>query len=184
MNNSFSPKKDALDKFIPWIASLILFPVLLFYVLNRGDFTFLDYVNLLIHEGGHGIFRVFGDFIYTAGGTIMQMLIPAMFLIYYIFHRNKLGFQLSLFWLGENMMNISVYAADARAHALPLLGGNKVYHDWTWMLSRLDLMAYDTLIGDIFYYSGVVCFIIVLIAPMIIKKKEKEEERIELDLNI
>jgi hypothetical protein len=184
MNSSLSPKKDALEKFIPWIASIILFPVLLFYLLNRGDFTFLDYLNLLIHEGGHGIFRVFGDFIYTAGGTIMQMLLPAMYVGFYIFKRNKLGFQLSLFWLGENMMNISVYAADARAHVLPLLGGKNVYHDWTWMLSRLDLMAYDTLIGDLFYYSGALCFVIVLIAPLIIRKKEKEAEPVNLDLNL
>jgi hypothetical protein len=182
MNYPISRKKDALDKFIPWIASLILLPVLLFYIINRGAFTFPDYVNLLIHEGGHGLFRVFGDFIYTAGGTLMQMIIPSMFFILYIIKRNRLGFQLSLFWLGENLMNISMYAADARTHRLPLLGGNKTYHDWTWMLSRLDLMAYDTLIGDLFYYTGVVCFIIVLFAPIIIKEKETEQVKLNLDL--
>lgn len=184
MNYPFQKKSDGFDKFLPWIASIVLFPILLFYVFNRGQFTFLDYINLLIHEGGHGIFKVFGEFIYTAGGTLMQMIIPSLFLVYYFIHRNKLGFQLSLFWLGENLMNISVYAADARAHKLTLLGGKGVYHDWTWLLSHMDLMAYDTLIGDIFYYSGVVCFIIVLIAPLIIKKKEYSGERIELDLKI
>lgn len=114
----------------------------------------------------------------------MQMLIPAMFIVYYIIHRSRFGFQLSLFWLGENLMNISVYAADARAHALPLLGGSKVYHDWTWLLSHMDLMEYDTLIGDIFFYAGVICFIIVLIAPIIIKKKKEITSHADLDLNI
>ena len=184
MKSAYQTKTDFFEKFIPWIASVLLFPVLLFYVINRGGFTFPDYVNLLIHEGGHGIFKVFGGFIYTAGGTLMQIIIPALFLIYYILHRHRLGFQLSLFWLGESLMNISVYAADARARVLPLLGGNKVYHDWAWMLNKLGIIEYDILIGDFFYYTGVVCFIIVLLAPLIIKRKEKELNRVELDLNL
>jgi hypothetical protein len=183
MKYNFTPKGDTFDKVVPWISTIILLPFLIYFTLNRGAFNFIDYVNLLIHEGGHGIFSFFGEFIYTAGGTLMQMILPSLFLVYYIWHRHKLGFQLSLFWLGENLMNISVYASDARAHRLPLIGKN-TYHDWTWMLSRLDLMAYDTLIGDIFYYAGVVCFVIVLIAPIIIKKKEADNSRIELDLNI
>ncbi len=183
MNPAGNSKKDFLDKFTPWISSLILLPVLLYYVFNRGEFTLLDYVNLLIHEGGHGIFKIFGSFIYTAGGTLMQIILPSLFLGYYFYHRHKLGFQLSLFWLGENLMNISVYAADARARVIPLLGGNKVYHDWAWMLGRLDILEYDTLIGDLFYYAGVICFIIVLIAPLIIKKKDAAGQvNLNLDL--
>lgn len=178
------PPKDKFEKYYPWITPILLLPILLFYIFNRGSFTFLDYVNLLIHEGGHGIFKVFGGFVYTLGGTLMQVIIPALFIVYYIIHRNKFGFQCSLFWLGENLMNISVYAADARARVLPLLGGNKVYHDWTWMLGRLNLLEEDILIGEIFYYMGVICFVIVLLAPIFIKKKEKEPNRIELDLNI
>ena len=79
-------------------------------------------------------------------------------------------------------MNVSVYASDARARKLPLLGGNKVYHDWTWMLSRLDLMAYDTLIGDLFFYAGVICFLILLAAPLYIKKKEVYKNPVDLEL--
>lgn len=172
MNNRYFPaQKDKFEKIYPWITSVIFLPVLLFYVFNRGEFTLLDYVNLLIHEGGHGIFKIFGSFLYTLGGTLMQMILPSLFLIYYSVHRNKIGFQCSLFWLGENLMNISVYAADARARVLPLLGGNKVYHDWTWMLSRLNLLEEDILIGEIFFYTGVICFIVVFLAPLIIKKK-------------
>lgn len=114
----------------------------------------------------------------------MQLLIPAMFFTFYFIKKNKPGFQIALFWFGESMMNVSVYASDARTHALPLLGGNKTYHDWTWMLSRLDLMAYDTLIGDIFYYSGIVCFIIVFFAPLIIKPENKSARTADIDLNL
>jgi hypothetical protein len=184
MGKCFTPPKDRFEKYYPWITSVILLPVLLYYIFNRGEFTFLDYVNLLIHEGGHGIFRIFGSFMHTLGGTLMQIIIPSLFLVYYIIHRNKFGFQCSLFWLGESLMNISVYAADARARVLPLLGGNKVYHDWTWMLSRLNLLEEDILIGEIFYYTGVICFVVVLLAPLFIKKKEKQPDCVDLDLKI
>jgi len=182
MNYKVKNNKGLFDKIFPWISSFLFLPLIVFYIINKGQFTFPDYVNLLIHEGGHGIFRVFGDFIYTAGGTIMQILIPLLFLIYYIFQRSKLGFQFSLFWIGESLMNIAPYAADARARVLPLLGGNKTYHDWTWMLSRLNMLDDDIFIGDCFYYAGVVCFIIVFTAPLIIKKKEETRNSIELDL--
>ena len=145
-----------------------------------GKFTFIDYVNLLIHEGGHGIFRVFGGYIYTLGGSLMQIIIPSLFVYYYAHIRKKTGFQLSMIWLGENLINISVYAADARTRRLPLLGGNKVYHDWAYLLGRINMLEYDDLIGKIFYFTGIIIFIISLLAPIYIKVKPKPQ--INLDL--
>ena len=69
-------------------------------------------------------------------------------------------------------MNISVYAADARERALPLLGGNKVYHDWHWMLSRLNILEYDDIIGMMFYLTGIVCFLISFLIPLFYKEYE------------
>jgi len=43
----------------PWIGSIVLAPLVIYYTLNAERFTFIDYVNLLIHEGGHGIFKIF-----------------------------------------------------------------------------------------------------------------------------
>lgn len=182
MINNNSKKRDWPEKIFPWIGSLLFLPVVIYFILNGGSFNFLDYLNLLIHEGGHGIFGILGEWPGTAGGTLMQIIIPSLFAAYYSYHRNKPGFQFSMLWLGESLMNISVYAADARARQLPLLGGNKVYHDWTWMLSRLDLMAYDTLIGSIFFYAGVICFAVLLAAPLLIKKKEVYKNPVDLDL--
>jgi len=180
--DGLNQKQDKRWQFLfSWISSLVFLPVLIYYIINHGQFTLLDYLDLLIHEGGHGIFRIFGEFIYFCGGTLMQMIIPSMFLIFYLVHKQKILFQLSLFWLGENLMNISVYAADARAHLLPLLGGNKVHHDWTYILNKLDIIEYDALVGDIFFYAGVVCFIFVFLAPLYIKQKEKTKD-VELDL--
>jgi len=164
----------------PWLGTLIILPLAVYYAINKGQFTFIDYINLLIHEGGHGVFKIFGKFIYTLGGTLMQIIIPSMFIIYYLIKRKKFGTQIFLVWLGENLMNISVYAADARAQKLPLLGGNKVYHDWTWLLSQTGLLEQDQIVGNIFYGTGTLMFLIALLLPLFLR----ETEQANIDLNI
>ncbi len=168
------------ERFKPWIASLVLLPVILYYTYNHGRFTFIDFVNLLIHEGGHGVFSFFGRFIYTLGGTLAQIIVPGMFIVYYARTRKKVMTQIFLVWLGENLINISVYAADARAHKLPLLGGKKVYHDWTYLLNQMNLILYDQEVGLFFYLSGIVVFIIALLIPLFIR--QYQQTRINLQL--
>lgn len=169
-----------LSKYKPWIGSLVLLPVYIYYAVNRGEYTFIDNFNLLIHEGGHGIFRFFGDFIYTLGGTLMQIILPVIFTYYFYSNKKRFGVQVSVLWLGQNLMNIAVYAADARVRKLPLLGGSKVYHDWHWMLGRLGVLEYDTLIGHIFYGMGIVMFITSFLMPLIIRDYEVSELKLKL----
>jgi hypothetical protein len=169
-----------LDKLKPWKGSLFLLPVIVWLSLNAGDFIFLiDHFNLLIHEGGHGIFSLFGQFIYTLGGTLMQIILPLIFVYYFVSQRKKFGTQISLVWLGQNLMNISVYAADAQERLLPLLGGNKVYHDWHFILGRTGLLEYDNEIGFGFYLIGIIMFVISLLVPLLLK--DYKQENIELN---
>jgi hypothetical protein len=164
----------------PWLGTIVLLPAAVYYSFNKGQFTFIDYLNLLIHEGGHGVFSIFGKFIYTLGGSLMQIIIPSIFIIYYWITKKKFGTQIFLIWLGENLMNISVYAADARAQKLPLLGGNKVYHDWTWLLTQTGLLEQDQLIGNIFYGTGAFVFIIALFIPLFIREIKQANIRLNL----
>lgn len=178
---SFYKRNYSFDDFKPWLGSLILVPICIWLAFNEGKFIFLlDHFNLLIHEGGHGVFKIFGGFIYTLGGSLMQIILPGIFMIYFITNKKRFGLQLSIVWLGENLMNIAVYAADARSQALPLLGGNKVYHDWNWMLSRLGWLQYDKLIGDIFYYGGVLAFVIAILAPLYFKVYKTSKVNLDL----
>jgi len=172
--------KTVWEKTKPWISTLLLMPVVIYYALNKGQFTFIDYINLLIHEGGHGIFKIFGKFIYTLGGTLMQIIIPSMFIVFYMLKRKKVITQVFLIWLGENLLNISVYAADARAQKLPLIGGNKVYHDWNWLLTQTGLLEHDQVVGNIFLGFGILIFITALILPILFK----EIEHVKLGLKI
>ncbi len=165
-------RKSFWEAFSPWIGTAILLPVVIYYTLNEGKFTFIDYINLLIHEGGHGVFKIFGKFIYTLGGTLMQIIIPSMFIVFYFIKKKKFGTQVSLVFLGENLINISVYAADARALKLPLLGGNKVYHDWNWLLRETGLLEYDSYIGHFFFGLGVLMFLYALLIPLLMKENK------------
>ena len=170
-----------MEKFKPWIGSIILLPVIVWLSINAGEFIFIiDHFNLLIHEGGHGIFSLFGRFIYTLGGTLMQIILPLLFVYYFLSNRKRFGTQLSLVWLGQNLMNISVYAADAQERNIPLLGGNNVYHDWTYLLNKTGLLLYDDEIGLGFYLIGALAFILALLVPLALK--EYSDSKIDLKL--
>ena len=161
-----------IEKIKPWIASLILLPIGLFLIFNKGEFIFvLDHLNLLFHEGGHGVFSFFGKFIYTLGGTLMQIIIPSLFIFYFYINNQKVGIQISLIYLAENLMNIGVYASDARAQNLPLIGKG-TYHDWTFLLARTNMLEYDQFIGNVFYYSAILIILFSLLLPLFMKDYE------------
>lgn len=156
------------DEVKKWLPSVIIFPLALYIVLNRGEYTLIDNADLVIHEAGHTFFIFFGKFIYTAGGSLMQILLP-VFLVWYFFRSHyRTGIQVCLLWLGQNFVNISVYAADARAQQLPLLGGNRVYHDWHYMLGELNILQYDTEVGYFIFGAAILTFIIALLLPLFI----------------
>ncbi|GBD91741.1 hypothetical protein BMS3Abin04_02473 [bacterium BMS3Abin04] len=172
---------DSYEKLKQWIPSVLLLPIAFLLVINHGKFIFiLDHLNLLFHEGGHGIFRIFGKFIYTAGGSLMQIIIPSLFIYYFLSNKKRIGAQISLFYLAENLMNIGVYAADARARKLPLLGGNKVYHDWHYLLNKLGILDYCQAVGFLFFYSAIAVLIIGIIIPLVIKNYKESD--IEMNL--
>lgn len=100
----------------------------------------IDGVNLLIHEAGHIVFRPFGEFMMITGGSLFQVIMPALFVGYFCCHRKFYSAALVLFWVGESILNVSVYAGDSLALQLPLLGGEESLHDWNYMLSSLNLL--------------------------------------------
>ncbi len=153
------------SEFKHWISSIVFLPICLYFVLTHGQYTLMDSVDLIIHEAGHFFFGFFGTFIHFAGGTLMQILLPSILVYHFYAHDYLLGTQVSLFWLGHNLLNISVYAADARARQLPLLGGDNVQHDWWTMLSMLNMLEYDQLIGGFFFVLAILVFVLLLILP-------------------
>ena len=153
-----------------WIPTVIMIPIMIWLIMNRGTYTWIDNADLVIHEAGHFFFMLFGKFIYTLGGTLMQILLPSLIIWYFWRNSYRTGAQVGLLWLGQNFINISVYAADARAQALPLLGGNKVYHDWTYLLGATNLLQYDIEVGYAFFGIAIIIFVIAVILPLIFQE--------------
>lgn len=108
---------------------------------SEGWIPLLDSVNLVFHEAGHPIFGLFGHTIGFLGGTLMQLLVPLLVMGSAFTKRQPLGVALSGIWVGQNFMNIARYVADARAEALPLVGGGE--HDWGTLLGEWGLLQSD-----------------------------------------
>ncbi len=143
---------------------------------NPAQWSFLDNVNLLMHEAGHFIFMIFGNrFLFIAGGTIMQIAMPLIFVLYFYFSNQKFSSALAMFWLGQSFLNISVYAGDAVAKALPLLGGDSDGHDWYNMLSSLGLLSSTDFIASAIRSIGVIIILAAIILSLFFSQKEKKE---------
>jgi hypothetical protein len=98
----------------------------------------IDTINLFIHEAGHLFFRLFGQTMYILGGSITQCVIPlALAIVTWREKPQQVG--VPLFWLGESLVNVSVYIADAPHKNLKLIKDGLI-HDWNWLLNdNLDV---------------------------------------------
>ena len=110
----------------PWTASARAFPPVALYFALADAYTLARPRRPDDPRGGAFLLvRRSGGFFRIAGGTIMQLLLPFVLAAHFFLNRYRLGMQLMLVWLGQSLINVSVYAADARARQLPLLGGDR-----------------------------------------------------------
>ncbi len=138
-----------------WIRAGIIAGLFMFYtrwLREENYFSPLDYVNLAFHEAGHVFLGFFGRFISMLGGTVFQLLIPAVCLVHLMRRGANLGWQLCLFWLGQSLLNISMYAGDAVKQSLPLVGGGE--HDWNYLLTETGLLAQTGLVAKLIFLGG------------------------------
>lgn len=142
------------------ISRLVLYAWLAFYALYMihalrvVDFTFVYPVEVILHEAGHLFFSYLGDTLTLWGGTIFQLLVPALLALSFAWRGHTTGVVFCAFFFFESLLNISVYIADARALDLPLItvgdvSDDDVPHDWWNILTRLGLLQYDTRIAAI-----------------------------------
>ena len=61
----------------------------------------------------------------SLGGSLGQLLMPLICLIVFLIKtKDAFAVSVSLWWFGENFMDLASYINDARARKLMLLGGN------------------------------------------------------------
>lgn len=151
--------------------------MLIFFLRTVGKPTpwvpFLDNVNLLIHESGHVFFSGAGELFSALGGTITQLFIPLFVVLYFVFRKEFFETGFGIYWLGQNLVNISVYIKDARTTLLPLV--NDGTHDWSIILSILGWLKYDFTLGNIAAFFGyLMMFLAILWGAFLLFNKLKQ----------
>lgn len=125
---------------------------------------FIDNVDLIIHEAGHWIFMFFGEFIYILGGSLTQVLVPTIFSSYFFLRRDYFSASFILFWVGYNIVNVSIYMGDSIVMQLPLLGGDSSIHDWNYLLTSLHILKYTNVLSSVVHGFGM--FVMVAAAAL------------------
>jgi hypothetical protein len=130
------------------------------YVITYTEWHFIDYVNLIFHEAGHAIFFFLGTFLTVLAGSAFQVILPFFIAMYFFFNTQKVSGAICLLWVGQNLLNVSVYAGDAIKMQLDLLGGDGVIHDWNYLLNASGMLRYTDTVACVIYIAGLVTIII------------------------
>jgi len=125
--------------------------------------SFLDLVDLPVHETGHLVFRPFGQFMSIAGGSLFQIIMPAAFVGYFIWQDKYYASSIVLFWVGQSILNVYVYAADAVVMQLVLTSGltgsEGSFHDWNYLLTATGLIGSTKMVAGIIRAIGTLTII-------------------------
>lgn len=119
--------------------------ILLDFRTNDIGQSFMHRVDLVFHEAGHMVFRPFGQFMHVLGGSLGQLLMPAIVMVALVYkNHDNFGGSIGLWWLGESLKDLAPYINDARDLQLQLLTGHSQdvpeTHDWANILLDLGLI--------------------------------------------
>jgi hypothetical protein len=143
------------------VAFILLFGAWVFHYMRNTE-PLLHGSLLVFHEAGHVIFMPFGEFMMVLGGSLFQLMVPAFFVAYFALRRDAFATSFAALYLAASLAGVAIYIADARAGELPLLGGERSNHDWTWLLIEMKLLHRDRLIGGLVMMAGWTLFALAL----------------------
>ncbi|HOE72672.1 MAG TPA: zinc ribbon domain-containing protein [Deltaproteobacteria bacterium] len=157
----------------------------------QGTCVFLHLINLPFHEAGHIFFQVLGRFMASLGGTLGQLLMPAVCMVAFLVKtRDIFGASVCLWWLGENFLDIAPYINDANRLELSLLGGNTGrsapygFHDWEFILTETGLVEHShaialssVIIGDIIMAAALLWAGYILFRPFLLNRRFTRSHR-------
>src|ERR1700760_2175398 len=131
-------------QFVGWT---IFYVLLLFYLTaNWGQMTLLDNIHLPIHEGGHLLFGWLGETLGLWGGTLLQLLVPALLVVTFAVRRELPGTTFCAFAFFHSLTGVATYMADALRLERPLGPGgglgDEVEHDWVRIFSSQGVLPH------------------------------------------
>ncbi len=118
----------------------------------------IDTVDLFIHEGGHGIFSIFGRFMHFLGGSLIQVILPVAAIVVFLRTSGPRSLLGTLYWLGHNLINVSIYIADAPNQQLTLISRHAM-HDWRWLCGYMGILDSAEDLAAVVAFVGVLCLI-------------------------
>ncbi len=122
--------------------------------------SFLHGPLLVFHEAGHVIFRLFGDWMAVMGGTLGQLIMPAVLCAALLIKNgDRFGASIGAWLFGVSVLDIAPYLYDAAAPQLTLLNGESGEaggHDWIYLLDSLGWLGHSQALGTAVYALGCV----------------------------
>jgi predicted RNA-binding Zn-ribbon protein involved in translation (DUF1610 family) len=113
--------------------------------------SFLHGVLLVFHEAGHVLFSPFGEWLSILGGTLGQLLMPAVVIGAFLWrNRDPFGAAVGLWLLGVSLLDVAPYMVDALDPKLMLLSGGtgeEGGHDWIALFESMGLLRQAQRIG-------------------------------------
>jgi hypothetical protein len=128
--------------------------------------SFLHGPLLIFHEAGHVIFRLFGEFIMILGGTLGQLLMPAIMTVALLRSRDPFAAAIGLWFFGVSVLDVAPYVYDALHPQLILLGGHtgdEGGHDWIYILGETGLLSRAQALGSLTHALGALIVMLALV---------------------
>jgi hypothetical protein len=132
---------------------IVFYSLLLLYLAwHWGEVTLLDNVHLPIHEGGHLLFSWMGETMYVWGGTLLQLIVPALLALNFALRRELPGTVFCVFAFFHSLTGVATYMADALRLELPLVtvgaAADEAQHDWVRIFTSLGVLPHAIQIGN------------------------------------
>lgn len=120
--------------------------------------SFIHGPLLVFHEAGHVIFMPLGEWMMFLGGSLGQLLMPALLAgALLVKNRDPYGAAFGLWLFGVSLLDVAPYVYDARQPQLMLLSGatgEAGGHDWIYLLSSLGLLHRSQGLGQFIHLLG------------------------------
>jgi hypothetical protein len=136
---------------------VVLRALLLLYLAYAGVRQIVDweYAGLFagvifgVHELGHLLFGMLGEWIGVAGGSLAQLLLPVAAGALFWKQGDRFAVAVCGCWLAISMASLCPYIADARAEELTLVSFSEegAIHDWHYLLDSVGLLGNDLAIA-------------------------------------
>lgn len=131
--------------------------ILINHLINPEYRSIMGWFNYWIHEAGHLVFLPFGEFLEAASGTLLECLIPIIFMIAFYRQKDFFGISFCFGWLATCFFYASWYMAEAQQT-------DDWRHDWFNMLSTMGILQYNRTMAFFVKIFGVVLMLISILS--------------------